>query len=52
MVDVFRYHEKSESTHRLLNPPSEAKVDSLGPIPRLRPGWGLFVVRAVGGTTR
>lgn len=38
MLDVFRYHEISESTHRILNPLSEAKLDLLGQICRLEAG--------------
>jgi SAM-dependent methyltransferase len=38
MVDVFRYHEISESNSRILNPLSEPKLDQLGRICRLHPG--------------
>ena len=38
MVDVFRYHEISESTSRILNPLSEPKLDELGRICRLDTG--------------
>lgn len=38
MVDVFRYHEISESTSRILNPLSGPKLDELGRICRLHAG--------------
>lgn len=38
MVDIFRYHEISEATSRILNPLSEPKLDDLGRICRLRTG--------------
>ena len=38
VVDIFRYHEISESTSRILNPLSEPKLDELGRICRLHAG--------------
>lgn len=38
MVDIFRYHEISESTSRILNPLSQAKLDELGRICGLEQG--------------
>jgi SAM-dependent methyltransferase len=38
VVDIFRYHEISESTSRILNPLSETKLDELGRICRLQAG--------------
>lgn len=41
MVNVFRYHEISESTHRILNPLSEEKLLALGEICRVSVGTRL-----------
>ncbi|HTW09835.1 MAG TPA: class I SAM-dependent methyltransferase [Acidimicrobiales bacterium] len=38
VLDIFRYTEISESSHRIFNPLSEAKLDLLGQICRLGPG--------------
>jgi SAM-dependent methyltransferase len=38
MVDVHRYHEISESTHRIMNPLTVDRMMLLGEICRLRPG--------------
>ena len=42
MVNVFRYHEISESSHRILNPLSFDKVLLLGDICRIAKGTRLL----------